>query len=129
MLHPSQRVLVQKFPAPCGFVSGRIALTLEVVQSLAHCAALEIFGFWPLKSREVVLSHVSQVAIEIHGLVIPDQRMQLASGLAGLRLQIHQQVQHLGGMIPAIDEIAGQNQVRVAADPGVLGVHQGGATQ
>ena len=59
----------------------------------------------------------------------PISACSLAPGFASLRLQIHQQVQHLGGMIPAIDEVAVQHQVGVAADPGVLGVHQTGGAQ
>jgi hypothetical protein len=56
--------------------------------------------------------------------VISDQRVQPASGFASLRLEFHQQVQHLGGMIAAIDEVAVQHQVGGAAGPGALSVYQ-----
>ena len=71
-----------------------------------------------------VLGDVTQVAEDVHDLVVAEQHDDLAALLRGLLLEVHQQTGDLGGAGAAVEEVAGLHQDRVAADPIVLLIDQ-----
>ena len=55
---------------------------------------------------------------------LPVSAMHLAAGAAGVALEPPQQIDHLAGVVAAIEDVAGLDQDGAAAAPAIAGVDQ-----
>ena len=85
-----------------------------------------VFG----KGSEFLASGVAQIAIDIHRLMIADERVHVAARFGGLLFQVHQQVHGAARFGTAVHHVAHLHEMGFAASPGVLLIdHAGGAQQ
>ena len=76
------------------------------------------------KGRVVPGGHITQVAGDVHGLVIADERDDLAVGAQRFALQPHEVLDNLERVRAAVDDVAGLHQDSVPADPAAFTVNQ-----
>jgi len=76
------------------------------------------------KGRIISSRNVTQIAGQVHGLMIADQGDNLAMGSVCFALQAHQILDDLEGIRATIHGITGLDQHRLPADPTACVIHQ-----
>ena len=90
---------------------------------------LEIRGFCAHEGGTLSGMNVANIAINIHGFVVADQRMHITIFNLGLRFKFHQQVHYLAAVCASVGNIASLHEVSFPADPIVVLVDQPGEAE
>ena len=98
-------------------VSARAARSANANFAGWHRASLRV-------GSEFAGRDIAQIAVDVHRLMVADERVDGAAGSRGLLFEFHQQVHHGARVGTTIDDVAGLDEVRLAARPIAVSVDQ-----
>ena len=94
-----------------------------LLRELGQPARALFFGFFVGKGRKLLPGDVTQIADEVHRLVIPDQHVHHAAGRLRFRFEPNEQIHGVARVGTPVEDVSDDHEVRGTSCPAEIGVN------